>query len=177
MRVHIFDEDLAESHTYNGAWDTYYATIWRGEIARVECVEDLQDQLHGIDRRITLRSGQVITVDEKHRRRDYGDILLELWSKFYGFRHRNNRRGWALDWGKRCDYIAWCVIPANTCRLIPYDALRRTTWKHMNEWVLRNGVKVAKNENYETINVAVPWEDLYRCLRDDSISRWCEVYA
>jgi hypothetical protein len=175
--IHIFDADLAESATHNGAWDTYYKTIWKDQISRVEVVEDHREQLHGIDRRIVLRSGQIITVDEKHRLKDYGDILLELWSVFHAERDQRNRRGWTLDWEKRCDYIAWCVIPSDTCRLLPYDQLRRTTWKHMKEWVEKRGMRYAENENYTTINVPVSWEDLYRCLRADSISRWNEVAA
>jgi hypothetical protein len=175
MTVHVFDSDLAESLTYNGEWDSYYSAIWGSEIARVEFVKDIEEQRHGIDRRIVLRSGQVITVDEKHRRKDYGDILLELWSVFMGPGNPRNRRGWALDWNKLCDYIAWCVIPANSCRLIPYDALRRTTWNRMKAWTAGQGGrwrKLADNGRYTTVNVAVPWDEFYLCLREDSVSQW-----
>jgi hypothetical protein len=173
--IHRFDADLAESREFNGQWDDYYASIWGGEIECIEEVTDLAEQRHGIDRRVRLKSGQIITVDEKLRRRDYGDILLELWSQWYGPGDARNRRGWTVDWDKRCDYIAWCIAPLRTCRLLPYDQLRRTTRARARAWAEKQGDrwrKVAQNAKYETINIAIPWDVLYDALREDSVRPW-----
>ncbi len=45
----------------------------------------------------------------------------------------------------------------------------------MNEWAKRQGGrwrKLADNGGYVTINVAVPWDEFYRCLREDAVSQW-----
>ena len=79
---------------------------------------------------MVLENGRRFFVDEKKRKIDYGDILLEEWSVFHAEGDWRNRIGWALDAKKRCDFIAYAVPTACKCYLLPFELLRLTFVVH-----------------------------------------------
>ena len=136
------------------------------------CVECAQDH---IDRHRGDEDGTVITVDEKVRRENYPDILIEHWS---------DDKKLIPGWGHRdkhltCDYIAYALIPSQTCYLLPYQVLRRAIKLHGETWWEKSkrnepGYRLvpAKNGTYQTLSYVVPTEVLLNAIRDCLVVRW-----
>ena len=132
-------------------------------------------QRGGIDRTILLEDGTVITVDEKVRREDYPDILIEHWS---------DDKKLIPGWGHRdkhltCDYIAYALIPRQTCYLLPYQVLRRVIKLHGETWWEKSkreesGYRLvpARNGTYRTLSYVVPSQVLLDAIRDCLIVTW-----
>lgn len=180
--VHYFSDSLIKSQSLNTEinWNNFYREIWGEEL--ISCIridENCRDQRIGIDRRLNLRNGKQITIDEKIRGADYGDILLEEWSVVKGYNPhsktwaRAEKIGWALDPIKQCDYLAYAIPSAQKCYLLPYELLRAATRSSIEAWKKTPGVfypKAVKNTGYYTINIAVPWP-LVRAAIDAEMER------
>lgn len=161
--VHNFRDQLAWSQNLSDepAWTAFYQKLWPQMTGTMRVDQRGQAQRDGTDRLIVLPSGRMFRVDEKKRLKDYGDVLLEEWSVFYGEGHQRNKIGWALDPEKHCDFIAYAIIPAQRCYFLPFEHLRLAFMVNRSQWARRpNAVKDAQNEGYITRNVAVPWADL-----------------
>lgn len=140
-------------------------------------------QRGGIDRVLTLASGKTLTVDEKVRYKDYGDVLLEFWSVWRGSYPdgKGEKRGWVAQ-DLSCDFIAYAIVPTQRCVLMPFQTLRRAWRRNYREWVdfgkreVRGYyISVAANRDYQTISVCVPEEDLLSALRDAMVVTWEET--
>lgn len=169
--VHDFQTRLAESQELSDepAWVDLYRKTWPNMIACVRIDKDSVYQRWGVDREVLLATGQRITVDEKKRRKDYRDMCIEEWSVFHGPNDARNKIGWTLDLNKRCDYIAYAVVPASRCYLLPFDLLRRTARRFLDDWKKRyQPPRPAVNKSYVTVNVGVPWNALWRDMRATS---------
>lgn len=175
---HEFQSSLAKSHAQANApfWPRVYHTAFP-KLASMSCVrQDGWAQRGGIDRVLTLDCGKTLTVDEKVRYKDYGDVLLEYWSVF------RDGKGVAPGWIAKdlaCDYIAYAFVPTERCLLIPFQELRRAWRAHCREWVkwgeqATRGFCVidAVNPGYKTRSVAVPEVILKDAVRDAMIVRW-----
>lgn len=101
--IHSFAESLALSHAHDDSpwWAEVYSVAFPGFAGMVSVRNDGWAQRGGIDRVITLKSGRVVTVDEKVRSQSYGDILLERWSA-----RERKAEGW-IQKDLACDYIAY----------------------------------------------------------------------
>jgi len=115
----------------------------------VEFCEDLRLQKKGIDKIIHFSSGKTVTVDEKKRRKDYGDILLELWSD-----KERKTPGWLFY--SECDYIVYAIIPAKTAYLLPVMLLQMAWRNNKADWRKAYKRKYADNGFYQTENIAIP---------------------
>lgn len=122
-------------------------------------------QKAGVDRSVILENSKQILVDEKIRRKDYGDIALEVWSDV-----ENKKEGWICK-PLMADYIAYAFLQSKKCYLFPVVQLQYA-WKNNREnWTRDFGLKEAKNNNYTTVFCPVPMQDLFpeigKCLRCD----------
>jgi len=181
---HDFQESLAKSRAQEDApwWPHVYRTAFPDLISMPSVRQDGWAQRGGIDRVLTLASGKTLTVDEKVRHKDYGDVLLEFWSVWRGSypKGKGEKAGWvALDLS--CDFIAYAIVPTQRCLLLPFTTLRRAWRKHHREWVQlgqreTEGFYISKAENrgYQTISVCVPEERLLAALRDAMVVTWDE---
>jgi hypothetical protein len=115
----------------------------------IEFVTDLSLQKQGIDKIIRFKDGKELTVDEKKRRKDYGDILLELRSNV-----ERNTLGWLYY--SQCDFIVYAIIPTGTVFLLPVLLLRMAWVNNKNEWLLKYPKKYADNGRYSTENIPIP---------------------
>jgi hypothetical protein len=170
MTVHSFARSLERSakESDNPIWETVYRKAFPS-LASVVCVrEDGWAQRGGIDRLLVLASGKTLSVDEKVRERDYGDVLLEYWSNY-------ERRvpGWIAK-DLACDFIAYAVLPTKKCYLLPFQTLRQAWRNNRNEWVNDFREVKADNGTYTTVSVAVPVGVLFDSLRDAMTVRWAE---
>ena len=106
-------------------------------------------QLKGVDKIIHFPDGGTVTVDEKKRRKDYGDILLELWKN-----KEQKKLGWLFY--SQCDYIVYAVLSARKIYLLP-TLLLKMAWKHnSHKWQKKYRKKDANNLYYNTENIPIP---------------------
>jgi len=180
---HEFAASLTLSHKQADAewWPRVYRSAFP-DLASMTCVrQDGWAQRGGIDRVLTLNSGKTLTVDEKVRNKDYGDVLLEFWSVW--------RDGKGVDPGwvakdLACDYIAYAWVPTGRCLLLPFQELRRVWRARHQEWVdaAKRGamgfqVISANNKGYQTKSVCVPENVLRDAIRDSMLVTWTEARA
>lgn len=173
--VHAFAESLAASHAQADApwWGEVYESAFPGLLSMSSVRNDGWAQRAGIDRVLVLSSGKVLTVDEKVRAKDYGDILLEIWSS-----EKHQTPGWVRK-DLACDFIAYAFVPSRRCYLLPFPALYRA-WKiHAQDWwpkaqESRGGFRrvEAKNEGYTTVSVAVPTDTLLSAMGKAMVVEW-----
>lgn len=142
----------------NELFNNFYYRVFTG-IENIHFAKDMKTQRKGIDKVITFKSGNFFTIDEKKRRKDYGDILLELWSV------DNKKRGWLYT--SQCDYIVYAVMPTKKVYLLP-TILLKMAWKtNQTEWNKKYKSLKAKNENYITTSIAIPTKILLSAISNE----------
>lgn len=168
MSVHDFDEQLAYSHSQADApyWEEVYRKAFPNFAGMVCVRNDGWAQRGGIDRVVTLKSGKTITVDEKVRRKDWPDVLLERWSD-----EARQTPGWVQK-NLACDFIAYAWEPSQRCLLLPFLTLRRAWLLNGKDWIAKYPEKRANNGSYVTVSVAVPTEVLLAALQDAMLVEW-----
>jgi len=173
--VHSFDQSLAKSHRQEDApwWTEVYRRAFPDLRAMVNVRQDGWAQRGGIDRVLTLGSGKTLTVDEKVREKDYGDVLLEYWSDY-----ERRDPGWVAK-DLACDLIAYAVVPTEKCYLLPFQQLRCVWRTNGRDWVRRFKKIEALNAGrsggtYTTVSVAVPTETLLDGMRDVLCVAWSQ---
>lgn len=128
-------------------------------IERIEFVSDLSSQKRGIDKIIYFKSGKQVTIDEKKRRKDYGDILLEIWSVL-----ENKKRGWLYTC--QCDYIVYIVLSIKRIYLLPALLLKKAWNKNKEKWLTKYRYKDAINKGYTTRNIPIPANELLEAITE-----------
>lgn len=150
------DDDYAKKH--HAKLDNAYRHLLHS-VARVERNHNVGLDQQGVDVSIVFDRG-TIHLDEKIRRKYYGDFLVEVSddSQRYG-----TRPGWATDPDKITDVVAYVVPdfpgdPSSGGRVwfVNYPALRCVT---LAEFQHRPRV-AAPNPTHTTWNVSVKWKDL-----------------
>ena len=110
--INDFNKDLKFSFQDSEIFNNFYHKIFGTRLHTIYTVTDLKTQKLGIDKKIILKSGKEITIDEKIRRKDYGDIAIEIFSDTF-----QKTQGWILK--SYTDYICYLIKPTNYCYLIP----------------------------------------------------------
>lgn len=173
--VHRFSDQLEYSTTLSddeAAWVGFYRRLWPDMVTCVRYDADCRMQRDGIDREIVLVNGRRFFVDEKKRKKDYGDVLLEEWSVFYRDGDHRNKIGWALDPNKRCDFVAYAVPSAGKCYLLPFELLRQAFLCNRAAWVRQHGSLPAWNDGYATMNTPLPWNVLKAALIEQMLRKF-----
>jgi hypothetical protein len=155
-----FRDDLAFSHSAEGLkiWNEIYDSAFPNYLSMNNQRENGQLQHAGIDRTIILNSGKAIYIDEKVRRVDYGDILLE-----YVSNDQKNTKGWA-EKPLFCDYIAYAILPSGRCFLLPVPQLQKAWKENKDNWLKAYGTKKADNHFYNTLNCPIPTDVLLHSI-------------
>jgi hypothetical protein len=162
-----FADDLAYSHASEDlpCWLEIYKQAFPTMSGMISHRKDGEHQRAGIDRSIILESGKQITVDEKIRRKNYGDIALE-----YIANDRTNAPGWVCK-SLLCDYIAYAVQTTGKAYLLPVPQMQAAWAANSEKWKKLYFNPKAPNRGYKTISVAVPIDVLFaaigKCLRVD----------
>jgi hypothetical protein len=155
-----FRKDLEFSHNAEDLelWRTIYDKAFPGNHGYTNMRDNGQTQYLGIDRTVILSSGKAIYIDEKVRRKDYGDILIEYIS---------NDIKKTKGWGEKplfCDYIAYAILPKNICYLLPVPQLQKAWSENKPGWLSQYGTRSADNKYYKTLNCPVPINDLFKAI-------------
>lgn len=166
-----FNRDLQYSHDKSDAawWEDVYRAAFYDYHSMQLIKQDGWAQRAGIDRIVNLESGKRLTIDEKVRRQDWPDIVLEYWSNY-----EKQIPGWIAK-GLYCDYIAYAFEPSQRCYLIPYHTLRIAWKRNGKQWVKKYPKVEAKNATYTTVSVAVPIDQLMSALKDAMLITWGKV--
>ena len=150
MKLNNFDEDLKYEKENSKIFDDFYEkllpTLSKIERATVE------QERQGIDKILFLSDGRKIKVQEKIRRIDYGDFLIE-------FGHKNGfyKLGWIAN--IKAHFIFY-LAGAN---IYIVSVLKLLAWIKQNKDYLKQLKWVkAYNEqgNYWTYSKAVKWDKL-----------------
>lgn len=146
-----FQTDLEYSleERENEIFDRFYFRVFPN-LKTVELVSEIRLQLDGIDKRLIFNNGKAVLVDEKKRRKDYGDILLEEYSDF-----ERKKIGW-LGRHKKTDYIVYAVMPSQKVYLLPFLLLQKAWIRNYKYWTSIYERKFAENEGYRTSNIPIP---------------------
>jgi hypothetical protein len=140
-------------------FDNFYHRIFP-DLVRIEIVTDIALQKKGIDKILYLDNGQKIAVDEKKRRSNYGDILIELWSVY-----EHKIKGWLFT--SHCHYIVYAIMPIRKAYLLPTILLRQA-WRHNeHEWREQYHEIKAINPTYTTISIAIPPDILLPAIQKE----------
>lgn len=139
--------------------DLFYLSAFPNAL-KVEFCDDMTEQRRGIDKIIHFQGGRTVTVDEKKRRKDYGDILLELWS-----RYEQRKPGWLFY--SQCDYIVYAILEARKIYLLPLLLLQTAWTNNKVAWLRAYKQKPAENKGYTTINIPIPTQELLGAIRKE----------
>jgi hypothetical protein len=166
-----FSDDLmySTSQADDPLWQALYRKAFPG-FESMQLITDIHEQKRGRDRVIRLTSGHTYYVEEKKRRKSWGDILLEYISV-----DSKNIPGWIckdLD----IDYLAYAFMDNRIAYLFPWPILKRA-WKHYGtSWIEQANahkdgfdIVIADNMTYKTHSVAVPIKTLLRTMRSGMI--------
>lgn len=175
MRSHNFDACLEYSHraSVEGIFDAAYRE-WFPDLQRIELAEDMARQRRGIDKVLHFAAGNSWTVDEKMRKEDYGDILIETISVFQN--NQKVKKGWIYTC--QCDFIVYGIEPTRKAYLLPVPLLKKAWLKNHHVWEQTHRSVTARNERngsrWETISTAVPIRDLLDAIRLEMIRNFHE---
>ena len=139
-------------------FDNFYKRIFGKSLLKVEIVTDRVLQFRGVDKILHFASGKTLMIDEKKRRKDYGDILLEIWSNT-----ETKTRGWVYK--PFTDYICYAIMPANKCYLLPSVLLKLWVKENFAQFDTFFRKVEAKNEGYVTTSYAIPTDILLEGLK------------
>lgn len=147
-----FDKNLAESQNKEIIFDKFYEAVFPN-LSRIEKT-DIENDKRGIDKIITLMSGEKLKIQEKFREVDYGDFLIEC---FHKFENGSQKIGWLYS--MVTNFIVYKV--PKKIYIIDCNELR--TWINKN-WKFFDNLPYKKAWNprgkYWTYNRAIPWEKL-----------------
>jgi hypothetical protein len=166
--IHNFKDSLAMSHRH--ADETWWKQVYERAFPTLRSAVDIRDdgwaQRGGIDRVLTLDCGRVYRVDEKVRKEDWPDVLIEYWSN-----HGKKIPGWAFK-PLACDFIAYAFVPSRTCYLFPTSTLQRAARLNKQKWWDSYQHVRADNGSYTTVSVAVPKSVLRQAISDAMVIYW-----
>jgi len=158
MKYNDFDVDLQYSldQRENELFDSFYYRIFPG-LRRIKLVEDLDLQKKGIDKILYFKDGRILTIDEKKRRKDYGDILLEIWSIW-----EQRKPGWLYTC--QSDYIVYAIMSSKKVYLLPVLLLKRAWIMNGKNWIKSYDIISANNKTYTTKSIAIPTNVLLEAI-------------
>lgn len=150
--MHSFDKEKewSEAQSDEPFWKAIYKKAFPNMVNMMPCPGNFESQRMGIDRVILLANGKTVAIDEKKRREERKDILLEYLS---------NDQTQALGWIEKdlmIDYLAYAFMPTKRCYLFDWPILRLTWIRFKNDWLRSYSISPARNNGYSTHNVAVP---------------------
>lgn len=154
LAVHDFRRQLAYSETASDEpfWNAVYRKAFPNMVNHMVCSGNTQSQRMGIDRLILLSSGRTLSVDEKKRREEYDDILLEYVSV-----DTTGAPGW-MEKDLAIDYIAYAFMRTQRVYLFDWPMLRRAWLHYKSVWLAKYPKITAQNNGYKTLSLAVPIE-------------------
>ncbi len=169
--MNYFQSDLEYSlnERENEIFDKFYYRIFKN-LKEIKIVNDINMQKDGIDKILIFENGKELLIDEKKRRKDYGDILLEEWSDF-----EKKKVGWLGDSNKETDYIVYAIMPSKKVFLFPFKLLQMAWINNYKKWRLIYKRRFAQNIGYRTSNLEIPTNIVMDAIKQE-MTHCLEVY-
>lgn len=157
-QIHDFQEQLEFSHNAENLdlWEKIYNQAFPDLVSFSSLREDGYWQRQGVDRVVILSNGDPIYIDEKVRRKNYGDILLEYLSDV-----DREAPGWVCK-PLKANYIAYAVLENRKCYMMPVIELQKAWKRKKTIWLSNYESKNALNKGWTTRSVPVPIPELYK---------------
>lgn len=159
--AHDFNSDL--SYSMSARQTVFMEAVYHRAFPTVRRIEDcsgnLALQMLGIDRRLHLSSGQVLSVDEKVRRVDYDDILLE----FISVDTPPMKPGWIRK-NLAIDYLAYGFEQSKRCYLLPWHMLKKAWRENYQTWFATCPQVQAVNRTYSTWSLAIDCDVIFAAV-------------
>lgn len=158
---------MGEFYADKGWADTSSKESWINEFYKerllsIEDNNDIEKQKQGIDKVLKTEG---VWVEEKIRREDYGDILLEEYSNW-----KQQTPGWMMDKTKRTEVLSYIVEPSQKIWLFDFKRLQELWDNNYLYWLDKYERRFAKtydndgNLLYRTSNIPVPEGELVEAL-------------
>ena len=163
--THDFKEQLAYSEEASGEsfWDAVYRKAFPNMVNHMLASGDHDSQRRGIDRVVMLSNGRTLYIDEKKRKKDYPDILLEYISC-----DTTDAPGW-MEKDLSIDYLAYAFMPSQRVYLLDWLMLRRAWERYSKEWKEKYDCVPAQNVGYKTWCVAIPIPVIMSAVKNATI--------
>jgi hypothetical protein len=164
IKVNDFKTDLeysleaSEDKMFN---EFYYKAF--PNLNEIEVCEDMERQRKGFDKILHFKNGNWFAVDEKKRRKNYDDILLEIWSV------DNKKRGWLFTC--QCDYIVYAIMPTKKIYLLPTILLKKAWLTNQNKWINYKPI-IAENKGYVTESRAIKTGELISAIKNEMVNNF-----
>lgn len=139
--------------------DLYYRVF--PLLKSIEIVSDIELQKKGIDKILHFFNGKKLFIDEKKRRKNYNDILIEEYSVF-----ENKTWGW-LNRGMITDYIVYIIMDVKIAYFLPFQLLQKAWLRNYTQWLNEYGRIFAQNKNYRTSNIPIPTNVLLDSIKHE----------
>lgn len=162
--IHDFKErlDFSLQTSHEPFWNAIYKKAFP-TMVDLKLVDNMEQQLMGIDRIVFLKNGKNILIDEKKRENVWKDILLE-----YVSNDITGTPGW-IEKELAIDYVAYAFMPIQTVYFFQWDFLKRSWLHYKSTWLKNYKIVKAKNGNYTTYSVAIPIDILTKSISNASI--------
>lgn len=143
-----------------------------GVISRIDSIKDKEMQFAGIDKLILFSNGKTLKLEEKVRRKDYGDILIEIIANnnFASYDHITNEFKYTelkgVGWGMKnysSDLLFYFIESENKGFMFSWKKFQAIFKGYLPIWYdlalqKKQGfaIRIAKNKTYDSINIAIP---------------------
>ena len=165
LKIHDFDQclEFSEAASDEPFWDAVYRKAFPSMLWHQVCNGDTNGQRRGVDRLVYLSNDSVLRIDEKKRREQYTDILLEYISV-----DTTGAPGW-IEKDLAIDYLAYAFMPTRRVYLFDWLMLRRAWLGYGARWKQKYRNIKARNNGYHTHGVAVPIGVIQNAVADARI--------
>lgn len=126
------------------------------KLQNIENITDLAIQRTGKDKKLILLNGEKISIEEKKRRRDYGDMAIEVYHIDHGSTEK--RGGWIYK--ITSDYLAYGIETTQKIYLLSVPELKKLYRTNIQTWRKQFPIKPSPNKNYNTYNLMLPWTEV-----------------
>lgn len=137
MALKSFDKDNELSTKWSDDADLMYPKIF-GEIDHIDFMDfntedGRREQLSGVDKKLYMKDGRLIKVDEKTHR-DSANLVIEFWSDF-----NSGKKGWLYT--STADYISQIEPRQDKMLIISMSTIREYARTHVEEFRIKNKMR------------------------------------
>ncbi|WP_448380910.1 hypothetical protein [Gloeomargarita sp.] len=169
------DLNFSQSPENEPLWASFYQRLFGEDLIGTVRLDGSNNvwQKSGADRLAVVGCGRCYTIDEKLRRSDWDDILLEYASvaRRTGDTWEIVKPGWATDSTKSVDFIAYALPKRQAVYVLPFLFLRLAVQKNFDKWRKDRRVKLieAVNSSYVSLSLAVPVDMLMKAISEQMV--------